>query len=110
MNTADLPRFYRAALTYHPEIGTFRGGRGAWRVAVCIERVRKIPGSRHPSPPDVRVWADGIKRLHMDVPRLLRRNTFVNPTLLLKILLEQRREAALLATAARVWEGPRGHA
>jgi hypothetical protein len=45
--------------------------------------------------------------LFMDVPRLLRRNTFVNPTVLLKILIEQRRANAMLATAARVWERPK---
>jgi hypothetical protein len=26
---------YCAILTYHPEISTFRNGRGAWRVAHC---------------------------------------------------------------------------
>jgi hypothetical protein len=96
----DLPRFYRAALTYHPEIGTFRGGRGAWRVRDC-ESTFAAQG--------IVVFDFYIierKTLHMDVPRLLRRNTFVNPTVLLKILLEQRRANAMLATAARVWEGP----
>jgi hypothetical protein len=88
MNSSDLPRFYRAALTYHPEIGTFRGGRGAWRVRHCI-----ATGDRC----EIAVWPETLlfggspKTLHMDVPRLLRRNTFVNPTVLLKILLEQRR-------------------
>lgn len=26
---------YRVVCTYHPEVGTFRGRRGAWRVVVC---------------------------------------------------------------------------
>ena len=28
---------YRILCTYHPEIGTFRGKRGAWRVFDCYE-------------------------------------------------------------------------
>jgi hypothetical protein len=41
--------------------------------------------------PETFLFGGSPKTLHMDVPRLLRRNTFVNPTVLLKILLEQRR-------------------
>jgi hypothetical protein len=83
VNRSDSPRFFRAALTYHSEIGTFRGGRGAWRVRSSWVTVHQ----------DSDIWVLKAKpwALFMDVPRLLRRNTFVNPTVLLKILLEQRR-------------------
>jgi hypothetical protein len=95
MDNSDAPRFFRAALTYHPTIGTFRGGRGAWRV----EHSYEVPNG--PNPIEVshnrrlnRATSDGITRgsvLYMDVPRKLKDCTFCNPTVLLKILLEQRR-------------------
>lgn len=104
MRPSDLPVIHRAALTYHPEIGMFGGKRGAWRVHHCFE-------TQEPS--QVRVWpveehedGEATKMLYIDVPSPLRANIFVNPTVLLKMLLEQRRSSALLETATRVWEGP----
>lgn len=68
---------FRAALTYHPNIGTFRGQRGAWRVFSCFDA-----GA---APLGIRVGTDGdTKYLWMDVPRKLIRHTFVNPTKLLR--------------------------
>jgi len=86
----DLPRFYRAAFIYLPHVGTFRGGRGAWRVHLCAEMTE---------PHGLFVCDVPFKALHMDVPRPLRRNTFVNPTVLLRVLLEQRRQTAFLSVS-----------
>lgn len=83
MNPADLPRHYRAAFTYHPEIKTFRRGRGSWKVADCYE-------SGTVEPIAVTYLGD-MPILHMDVPRKLRSTTFVNPTVLLRDLFAQRR-------------------
>ena len=81
---------YRAALTYHPDIGTFRGQRGAWRVFSCWERP-----AHHPSGIEVGKFltSEDVQQrcLFMDVPRKLVRHTFVNPTKLLRELLAKRR-------------------
>lgn len=65
---------YVATFTYHPNIGTFRGNRGAWRVRQCW--LRQTTGV-----PAVTVVGD---ELVMRVAKQLRPNTFVNPTRLLK--------------------------
>lgn len=66
-----------AALTYHPDIGTFRGRRGAWRV--------HHSGPRHAwyAP---RVWLITLdddeppqKHLYITTRRRLATGTFVNP-------------------------------
>lgn len=64
---------YRAALTYHPAIGTFRGQRGAWRVSACWREGQALP---------IRVGASG--RLLISVTEQLHAQTFTNPTALLR--------------------------
>lgn len=88
MNSADHQRFYRAAFTYHPHINTLRGERGAWRVRACFENF---------VPADIRVrpGAHAGLELQMDVPRMLKVHTFVNPTKLLRKLFEQRRRLSV---------------
>jgi len=80
---------YRAAFTYHPGIGTFRGQRGAWRVA------RTWPvGPLLGRPPCTIVGPDYTTResvLFMGVARRLHVGTFVNPTKLLRELFAKRR-------------------
>jgi hypothetical protein len=87
-----------AVLTYHPEIGTFRGKRGAWRVQ------RYIPaGWWLPAGPVLKVGYDYSKQckaLFMDVARPLRVGTYVNPTKLLREVLAQRRQISQLKEAA----------
>lgn len=72
---------YCAALTYHPNVGTFRGTRGAWRVAHCSA------GLTPDSP-----FVNCSQMLVMEVPRQLRVGTWVNPTKLLRELLASRRQ------------------
>lgn len=71
---------YRVALTYHPEVGTFRGKRGAWRVLnpdlgglkSCAEDVYAACGLL------------GEQVLVVPSPKPLRRGTWVNPLKILK--------------------------
>lgn len=91
MKPFDLPLLYRAALIYCPEIKTFRGERGAWRVHHCFESsehwpfcgIRVFPVEEHQD-------GEATKMLYMDVPHMLRSNTFVNPTGLLRELFAQK--------------------
>lgn len=87
MNLTDASLYYLAALTYHPEIATF-GGRGAWRVHHCVQWFWPQ------SPRVVRVQPDEgepeILMLHIQSPRPLKPGTYVNPTKLLREVLEQR--------------------
>jgi hypothetical protein len=82
---------FRAILTYHPHVGTFRGGRGAWRVAVCcpdlgmptpIEVIKYYPGMQKHLP---------VKALRMPVSRRLVSGTWINPTKLLRELFARQR-------------------
>lgn len=78
---------FRAILTYHPNVGTFRKGRGAWRVQACypvlasdrpvIKTGMYFPGCQKKVP---------VKALHMDVARRLERGTWTSPTKLLREL------------------------
>lgn len=65
---------YRAALTYHPHIGTFRGQRGAWRVSACWADMQTHPISVAPA----------RSGLIVSVTKKLHRHTFTNPTALLR--------------------------
>lgn len=62
---------YRAALTYHPTVGTFRPGRGAWRVLSCAPAARSMPLS-------VRLFRRE-KTLYIDSPRRLQPGSWINP-------------------------------
>lgn len=64
---------YRVALTYHPDVGTFRGKRGAWRVrdADPGEWSERVPVA----------WG---QVLYMVAAREYRRGTWVNPLKILK--------------------------
>lgn len=80
-----------AVLSYHPDVGTFRGTRGAWRV----EDYRHVEAPVH-AHPEVGLLKDlgparPKKVLFIDVARPLRRGTWVNPTKLLRELLAARR-------------------
>lgn len=93
MSPADLPRYWRAVLTFHPEIGMFGGKRGAWKVHHSFEIVE---------PMKLRVWpveehedGEATLMLYMDVPRQLRANTFANPATLLRALFTLRRGNAM---------------
>lgn len=84
MSPYDLPRCWRAALTFHPDIGMFGGKRGAWRVHHCFQDFG-ITG--------IKVWrveehqdGEATLMLYLDVPRHLRAHTFVNPATLLREL------------------------
>lgn len=76
---------YRVALTYHPDVGTFRGKRGAWRVydpdlgglAECTEDV-------YPSHMDAGDGAWGEPVVVLPACRKYRRGTWVNPLKILK--------------------------
>lgn len=72
---------YRAALTYHADVGTFRGARGAWRVLECwTEAVDSFTyGTLRVVTPD----DDSAKILVMDSPRRLQPGTWINPRSLL---------------------------
>lgn len=90
---------FTAILTYHAHVGTFRGGRGAWRVRVCIPAIYG-PGI------DVINYYPGngqapIKALRMEISRRLHPNTWVNPTKLLREYLAMRRLNAAIARASR---------
>lgn len=70
---------YRVALTYHPNVGTFRGKRGAWRVLDVWEPLS--------CPPQVdRVVTDmsHVSALLLPAAREYRRGTWVNPLKILK--------------------------
>lgn len=63
---------YRVALTYHPDVGTFRGKRGAWRVRdvfpvlVYEPTVETAPGTLYvPSAtvPRLGTWVNPLKIL-----------------------------------------------
>lgn len=69
-----------ALLTYHPNVGTFRGHRGAWRVAVC----NYLHADERPTVVDYyRTSRYPIRALRMEVPWRLPTGTWVNPTKLL---------------------------
>lgn len=70
---------YRVALTYHPDVGTFRGKRGAWRVH------RSTPYEM-PNVPVIYTGEDLGRTPVLVLPtcRQFRRGTFVNPTKILK--------------------------
>ena len=71
----------RALLTYHPHVGTFRRGRGAWRVRVCA----LLGGPTAPTV--VNVYPGGpqmpVRALRIPVARRLQPGTWANPTELL---------------------------
>lgn len=82
---------FAAVLSYHPDIGTFRGGRGAWRVVDSYPvvddgapRVKALPAPGN---------GYRLPVLLMDIHKRLHRNTFVNPTKLLCEFLAAQREA-----------------
>lgn len=85
---------YRVALTYHPEVGTFRGHRGAWRVAKCWPA---LVGARSWGPDNIctgQVYKGGHRSSHalfMDVAQRLPTGVWVNPTKLLREYLATRR-------------------
>jgi hypothetical protein len=85
-----------AVLTYHPHIGTFRGARGAWRVEHTV-RIFST-GPLEALPPRVGMLyppsSAPRKALFLTVLRPLSRGTFVNPTKLLRELIEQRRDVS----------------
>jgi len=75
---------FRAALSYHPDIGTFRGKRGAWRVVACW-----TPSVHEHSHICTGPWSDTLeatarKVLFVNVTKRLHPNTFCNPTALLR--------------------------
>lgn len=79
---------FAAVLSYHPDIGTFRGKRGAWRVVDSYKviddgapRIKALPAPGNG-------YAQPV--LLMDVRKQLHRNTFVNPTKLLRESLATR--------------------
>ncbi len=73
---------YRAALTYHPAIGTFRGNRGAWRVHHCSPA--SAPLAPRVWPVELEAGEPPVPMLYIDSPRPLATGTFVNPTRLLQ--------------------------
>lgn len=84
---ADRLLMYRLALTYHPDIGTFRGSRGAWRVVRCWRAVDYAP-------PVAGIFYDekGVTPvLYIDSLTRFRTGVFVNPTALMRAVLAQRR-------------------
>lgn len=85
------PQLYCAILSYHPEVGTFRGKRGAWRVVLCyphagypVERPYIAVGTNYSYTRPLRG-----RVLFMDVTRRLHKGTWVNPTKLLRELQRQ---------------------
>jgi hypothetical protein len=84
----EVDLMYRAVLTYHPNIGTFRGTRGAWRVVDCFPS----DGAGR----DVEVWSCSMHgtELAMRTARQLPKNTFANPTRLLREVLAQRSQSS----------------
>ncbi len=76
---------YRIALTYHPDIPSFRKGRrGAWRVAACQER-----GGPLPRPSVVEFPLEGlngpwVKWLLLDSPTPRRVGDWCNPLKVVK--------------------------
>lgn len=78
---------YRVALTYHPEVGTFRGKRGAWRVHhPDVEEPRNYGDDVYPTAAEVYKGEDLIRTpvLVMSAAREYRTGTFVNPLKILK--------------------------
>ena len=80
---------YRVALTYHPDVGTFRGKRGAWRVHhPDVEEPCNYGDDVYPSAIEEEVYkGEDLNRtpvLVMTSPKPLRRGTWVNPLKILK--------------------------
>lgn len=78
---------YRIALTYHPNVGTFRGKRGAWRVRhPDVEEPHDYGDDVYPSAEDVYKGEDLVRTpvLVMSAAREYRRGTWVNPLKILK--------------------------
>lgn len=76
---------YRVALTYHPDVGTFRGKRGAWRVHhPDVEEPCNYGGDVYPSAMRVGQNLIGTPVLVLTSAKPLRRGTWVNPLKILK--------------------------
>ena len=69
---------YRVALTYHPDVGTFRGKRGAWRVYCWDDEYHELGEEV------LKSNADGTDILDMPAGRRYRPGTWVNPLKILK--------------------------